>query len=222
VRKIGVLGGSFDPIHFGHLRSAEEVREACTLDRVYFVPAANPPQKPERQLADGRARLAMVELAIAGNPFFRASSMEIDRGGVSYSVDTLASFSAIEPGAALFFIVGIDAFRDMQTWRDTERIFELASLVVTSRPPAAADTSIAHLPVAARESFCYDPSTLSHRHRSGNVIRFLPITGIDVSATAIRRRACHGQSIRYLVPPAVEHFIAEHGLYLQHSGDFTG
>jgi nicotinate-nucleotide adenylyltransferase len=220
--KIGVLGGSFDPIHLGHLRSAEEVREALELELVYFVPAANPPHKPERRLADGQARLAMVELATAGNPCFRASSLEIDRGGVSYSVDTLAALSAISPAAELSFIVGMDAFREMQTWRDVPRIFELASVVVTSRPPVAVEPSITHLPVAARESFCYDPSTLSYRHRSGNSIRFLPITGIDVSATAVREHVRQHRSIRYLVPAEVERFIAENRLYLQDSGEIIG
>ncbi|MGH7899722.1 MAG: nicotinate-nucleotide adenylyltransferase, partial [Candidatus Binatia bacterium] len=138
-RRVGVIGGSFDPIHLGHLRSAEEVREAADLELVHFVPAANPPHKPDRRLADGRMRLAMVQLATATNPFFRASSLEIDRGGVSYSVDTLAVIAATERDAELHFIVGIDAFREMPTWRDVPRIFELATVVVTSRPPLDAE-----------------------------------------------------------------------------------
>jgi nicotinate-nucleotide adenylyltransferase len=212
-RRLGILGGSFDPVHLGHLRSAEEVREALSLERVYFVPAYQPPHKPQRRLADGRDRLAMLELAVADNPAFRASGVEIDRGGTSYSVDTLRSFTAGEPGASLFLIVGMDAYREMQTWKDAARIFELASVVVTSRPPDAARPSIEHLPVAAREAFCYDPSTLSYRHRIGTSLYFLPITGIDVSATAVRERVRQGRSIRYLVPSAVERLIAERGLY---------
>jgi nicotinate-nucleotide adenylyltransferase len=211
--RLGILGGSFDPVHFGHLRSAEEVREALALDRVYFVPANHPPHKPGRRLAEGRARLAMLQIAIAGNPVFRACDVELDRGGTSYSIDTVQSFVTTEPGAQLFFIVGIDTFREMHTWKDAARLFEVASVVVTSRPPSAVERSITHLPVAAQEAFCYDPSTLSYRHRSGTRLCFLPITGIDVSATAIRERSHRGQSIRYLVPPDVERYIRDHGLY---------
>lgn len=212
-RRIGLLGGTFDPIHVGHLRSAEEVREAFALERVYFVPAANPPHKPNGALADSGDRLQMVELAITDTPFFRASAIEIERGGPSYSVDTLRAMQTLETGASLWFIVGYDAFREMRSWRDADRIFELANLVVTTRPPVAFEPSIENLPVAAQESFCYDPSTRSYRHRSGTVLHFLPITALDVSATAIRRRVRQGRSIRYLVPAAVEAYIVERGLY---------
>jgi nicotinate-nucleotide adenylyltransferase len=212
-QRLGILGGSFDPIHLGHLRSAEEVREALTLDRVYFVPANHPPHKPERRLAEGGARLAMLEIAIAGNPAFRASPVELERGGTSYSIDTLQSFATTEPGALLFFIVGIDTFREIHTWKDVARLFEAASVVVTSRPPNAVERSIQHLPVAAQEAFCYDSATLSYRHRSGTRLCFLSIAGIDVSATDIRERAHRGQSIRYLVPADVERYIQQHGLY---------
>lgn len=217
--RLGILGGSFDPIHLGHLRSAEEVREALALDCVCFVPAHQPPHKPQRRLASGRDRLAMVEAAIADHPTFRVSPIEIERGGISYSVDTLEAFAARERGAALFFVLGIDAFGEMQTWKDVARMFELASVVVTSRQPLAVNRSIEHLPVAAREAFCYDPSTLSFRHRIGTTLQFLPITGIDVSATAIRERARRGLSIRHLVPPLVERYVREHQLY--RSGEST-
>lgn len=217
--RLGILGGSFDPIHFGHLRSAEEVREALELDRVYFVPAHEPPHKPQRRLAGGRDRLAMVEQAISDNPAFRVSAIEIERGGISYSVDTLEAFAERERGAVLYFVLGIDAFREIQTWKDVARMFELANMVVTSRPPLAAAPSIEHLPVAAREAFCYDPITLSFRHRTDTTLQFLPITGIDVSATGIRERARRGLSIRYLVPPSVERYVREHRLY--RSGEAT-
>jgi len=212
-RRVGILGGSFDPIHLGHLRSAEEVREAFALDAVAFVPANRPPHKPDRRLADGRQRLAMVELAVAGNPAFYASSVEINRGGVSYSIDTVEALTTIERDLELFFIVGIDAFGEMQTWKDATRLFSLANFVVTNRPPRATDTSIEHLPVAARQAFCYDPRTLSYRHRSGTRLYFHPITALDISATALRERVRRDQSIRYLVPPGVEQYIREHGLY---------
>jgi nicotinate-nucleotide adenylyltransferase len=213
VRAIGILGGSFDPIHHGHLRSAEEVREALALERVWIVPAATPPHKPGRELCDGPTRLRMVEIAIADNPAFAVAAVEIERGGISYTVDTLEHFRAAEPDASLHFIVGADQFREMHTWRDSARIFELTNVVVTSRPPLPAEPSIEHLPVAARESFCYDRGTLSYRHSSGTTLRFLPITALDVSATAIRAKLREGRSVKYLVPAGVERFIQQRGLY---------
>jgi nicotinate-nucleotide adenylyltransferase len=218
--RVGILGGSFDPIHVGHLRSAEEVCEALDLERVYFMPANQPPHKPERRLADGRHRLAMIERAIVDNPAFRVSAIEIDRGGISYSIDTLESFAASERPAAVYFIVGIDTFREMQTWKEAARLFEIVNVVVTNRPPRVVERSIEHLPVAAQEAFCYDPATLSYRHRSGTRVHFLPITGIDVSATSVRERVARGQSVRYLVPPSVERYIREHHLY--RSGESIG
>jgi nicotinate-nucleotide adenylyltransferase len=218
--RVGILGGSFDPIHLGHLRSAEEVREALELERVYFVPASAPPHKPQRRLAAGSDRLAMVERAIADNPAFRSCPLEIERGGTSYSIDTLEAFADVEPGADVHFIVGIDAFREIQTWKDVSRLFELANFIVTDRPPGVVEPSIEHLPVAAREAFCYDADTLSYRHRSGTRLQFLPITAIDISATAVRERVRRGRSIRYLVPHEVERYIRENQLYA--SGESIG
>ncbi|MGH7860520.1 MAG: nicotinate-nucleotide adenylyltransferase [Candidatus Binatia bacterium] len=211
MRGIGVFGGSFDPIHFGHLRAAEEVREALVLEGVVFVPAANPPHKTDVRLVDGALRLRMVELAIADHPRFSASPLEIERGGTSYSVDTLAAMR--KPDVSLHFIVGFDAFREIHTWRESERMFEIASVVVISRPPDDLDHSIGHLPVAARKRFCYDSDTQSYRHESGTVLRFLQITAIGISATAIRRRLRDGRSVRYMIPAAVERFVRERRLY---------
>jgi len=219
-RRIGILGGSFDPIHLGHLRCAEEVREAFALDVVAFVPANRPPHKPDRRLADGRQRLAMAAVAVAGNPAFYASRLEIDRGGISYSIDTLETMAASERDAELYFIVGVDAFGEIQTWKDAARLFGLASVVVTNRPPHATGSSIEHLPVAAQQAFCYDPGTLSYRHRSGTRLYFHSITALDISATALRERVRRGESIRYLVPPEVEQYIRERGLY--RSGESIG
>lgn len=212
-RKIGILGGSFDPIHLGHLRSAEEVREALGLDCVYFIPALNPPHKPNVHLTDGRHRMRMVELAVADNPFFRASDIEIRRRGTSYSVDTLLVLQKAEPDASLHFILGMDAFREMHTWRDPSRIFEIANVVVTTRPQHEMTPSIEHLPVAAREAFCYDLNTRSYPHRNGTVLHFLSITGLDISATVIRSRRREGGSVRYLLTPEVERYIRDHRLY---------
>ena len=118
----------------------------------------------------------------------RGSTIEIDRGGTSYSVDTLRAMRARMPDASLHFIVGFDAFREIHTWRDSERLFDITNIVVISRPPDVIDTSIDHLPVAAQKAFCYHPATQSYRHSSGTILRFLAITAIDVSASMIRQR----------------------------------
>jgi nicotinate-nucleotide adenylyltransferase len=215
--RIGIFGGTFNPIHLGHLRSAEEVREAQQLDRILFIPSATPPHKAVNGLVTAAHRLAMARLAVAGNPSFRVSTVEIERGGPSYSVDTLRLLRARMPAAQFFFILGIDAFREIATWRDYRGIFALANLVVTSRPPGPLLTprTTLHslLPVAARAEFCYRPVTRELEHSTGNRIVFQRISGLEISASAIRHQLLQQSSIRYLVPTSVERYIARHGLY---------
>jgi nicotinate-nucleotide adenylyltransferase len=210
-RRVGIFGGTFNPIHLGHLRSAEEVREAQHLDRVLFVPSATPPHKPRYGLVSAEHRLAMVRLAIAGNPYFEVSTIEIDRPGRSYSVDTLRALRAEMPGVSFVFIMGLDAFREIDTWKEYERVFELADLVVTSRPPLGEPDLRRALPVAVRARVCYPDKQLEHRRE--NRIIFQPVSDLNISASAIRQRCRRGLSIRYLVPAAVERYITRHGLY---------
>jgi nicotinate-nucleotide adenylyltransferase len=211
--RIGIFGGTFNPIHLGHLRSAEEVREQQQLDRVLFVPSAQPPHKREDGLAPAVHRLAMVKLAIAGNRSFRVSTIEVERRGRSYSVDTLRALRERLPGAQFAFIIGVDAYREIATWKDYESIFTLCDIIVTSRPPVVAASTRAALPVAVRRQFCYRISTRELEHRTGNRIIFQRISDLDISASAIRQRLSRHLSIRYLVPSAVERYIAQHGLY---------
>jgi len=210
--KTGILGGTFNPIHLAHLRIAEEVREACGLDEVLFIPAAIPPHKPELA-APFADRLAMVEAAIADHPHFRVSDLEARRSGKSFSVDTLELLRANDPAGERFFIVGLDSFRDIATWKDYNRIFTLAHLVVTARPGVDLPDPVAALPVAVRSEFCYDAQLKKLRHRCGNVVIFLEETRLDISSTLIRGKVASGASIRYLVPPAVATYIAAHDLY---------
>jgi nicotinate-nucleotide adenylyltransferase len=211
--RVGIFGGTFNPIHIAHLRSAEEVREAQRLDRVLFIPSARPPHKPRDGLVSAPHRLAMVKLAIAGNRHFRVSTIEIDRGGRSYSVDTLRSLRAALPNARFSFIMGIDAFHEIATWKDYRSLFALCDLVVTSRPPHDERPIAAALPVAVRSEFCYRADIETLEHRTGNRIIFQRVSGLDISASAIRRRLGGGRSVRYLVPAAVERYITRHGLY---------
>lgn len=210
---IGVLGGSFNPVHLGHLRAAEEIREGQALDEVLLVPAAVPPHKDTAGMAPAHHRLRMLELAIAGRAGLRAARLELDRPGPSYSIDTLRALRAEVGDARLVFAVGWDAFRDFATWKEHTEIFATCDVVVVTRPPAPARLTMDDIPVAAKEAFCYDPDSESFRHASGYVLSLQRITALDISAAAIRARVAARRSIRFLVPSAVEAYIEAHHLY---------
>ena len=199
---IGIFGGTFDPIHVAHLAVAEEAAEALGLERVLFVPAGEPPHKPGRPISAAADRLAMVELAIAGNERFAVDRIELDRVGPSYTVDTLESMRAVRLAAGLsddlLLILSAEAFLGLMTWREPRRVVELARLVVAPRdgyPEAGPEFLAAHLPdLADRATFLDSPR--------------LRLSGSD-----LRRRAADGRSLRYLVPDAVAAYIGDHGLY---------
>jgi nicotinate-nucleotide adenylyltransferase len=211
--RVGIFGGTFNPIHLAHLRSAEEVREVQRLDRILFVPSATPPHKRHDGIAPAAQRLAMVRLAIAGNPHFRVSTIEIDRRGRSYSVDTLRSLRERMPAVEFAFIMGLDAFREISTWKEYRSIFRLCDVIVTSRPAVEGALLPAALPVAVRAEFCYRPRIKQLEHSTGNRVIFQRISDLDISASSIRQRLRRGLSIRYLVPASVEGYIARQRLY---------
>jgi len=211
--RVGIFGGTFNPIHVGHLRSAEEVREAQQLDRILFVPSATPPHKQTDGLVTAAHRLAMVKLAIAGNPHFRVSTIEIDRGGRSYSVDTVRSLRERTPTADFAFIMGIDAFREIATWKDYRSLFALCDLIVTSRPPRPKSLGLSAIPVAVRREFCYRPRINVLEHQTGSRVIYQRISDLDISASTIRQRLRARLSIRYLVPASVAQYINRHQLY---------
>jgi nicotinate-nucleotide adenylyltransferase len=196
VTRLGVLGGTFDPVHIGHLLLAEASREGADLDRVVFVPAGFQWRKAGREITPGGQRCEMVRLAIEDNSAFSLSTLEIEREGPSYSEVTLAALAAENPGAELFFILGADALADLPNWHAPQRILDLATLVVASRP--GEDGSAA--PLAAL-------GDLQPR------IVWINMPAMAVSATAIRDRVRAGRSIRYLVPDSVREYIDENGLY---------
>lgn len=212
--KIGLFGGTFDPIHWGHLRSAEEVSETFGLDRVYFIPAAVPPHKRGQTTTPARDRLQMVRLAVAKNPRFRVSTIEIKRSGVSYSIDTIREFAARRPsGVSLYFIIGLDAFREIGTWKHFSEIFPLCNFIVTSRPGSKEKDPLKGTGVAVKKLFCYDFKQKNYRHESGTRIYFDELTDIAISASEIRALVKQDKSIRYLVPFEVENYIKRHALY---------
>jgi nicotinate-nucleotide adenylyltransferase len=214
--RIGLFGGTFDPIHWGHLRSAEEVREVMSLDRILFIPASSPPHKQSENVTSARGRLEMVRLATTNNPHFAVSTVEIERTGVSYSIDTLRFFVSKNGGRdSYFFILGFDAFREIGTWKDFREIFPLCHFVITSRPEKDHPSLFRQIPIAVRRLFCYDFETRAYHHQSGTDLYFVKLTDIAISSSDIRQRAKEGKSIRYLVPLEVENYIKEHGLYRQ-------
>lgn len=199
--RIGVFGGSFDPVHLGHLTVAQDAVEQLELDRLLFVPAAISPHKQDAVPTEGRHRLAMLRLATEDNPSFAVSDMELARGGVSYTVETLAHVHEACPKADLFFIVGLDSLRDMHRWRQVDRIFDLCTVVPLARggeDPAAVE----------RQSGLPDPL------KKQLLDRLIRIHEVEVSSSEIRMRAAEGLSLRYLVPPGVQMYIAEHHLYV--------
>jgi nicotinate-nucleotide adenylyltransferase len=213
---VGIVGGTFDPIHVAHLRVAEEVREAEDLAEVRLVPAAVPPHKTGRAVTAAAHRLRMTELAAADVPGFRVWDVELGRQGPSYSVDTLRALRAeLGPAARIVFVLGRDAFAEFATWREPEAILGLADLVVVTRPPWPEALRIEDFPVAAQGALRYDPASECIRHASGRRVRLLPVTALDVSATALRARVAAGRSIRFLVPASVEDYIRRHGLYTE-------
>jgi nicotinate-nucleotide adenylyltransferase len=196
--RVGIVGGTFDPIHLGHLIIAEEARVQLGLERVIFIPAGRPWLKGSEPSASPKDRLEMTRLAVRSHPSFRCASIEVERGGNTYTVETLEVLSRSLPGAELFYVVGLDSLREFHRWRSPARILELATLVVLlrpgyRRPPLNALRGVAP---AAEER-----------------VRILKGPLMEVSSTDIRRRVAEGRSIRYLVPPEVEEYIARRGLY---------
>jgi nicotinate-nucleotide adenylyltransferase len=211
---IGIFGGTFDPVHLGHLRAAEDVREQLALAEIRFVPAATPPHKNARTVTPPAARLRMLELATEGIPGFRVWPIELERSGPSYSVDTIRALrSALGPAARIAFVLGRDAFAEFDTWKDHPAIFGLCDVVVMTRPPHREDLVLADIPVASRQAFCYDAASGSFHHESGHRVIPLSVVPLDISATDIRSRLASGRSVRFLVPPAVEAYLGSSGLY---------
>ncbi|HZV82257.1 MAG TPA: nicotinate-nucleotide adenylyltransferase [Geobacteraceae bacterium] len=211
--RLGIIGGTFNPIHLAHLRIAEEVRDRLTLDRVIFIPAARPPHKEPNDYLVFEHRLAMVELAIEDNPGFSVSSLEEELGGTSYSVHTLTELRSLYPGDELYFIIGSDSYRDISSWYRYAEIFSLSNLAVVERPGAEIADLRSPLPVAMATEFCYDSDALRLTHRSGFSVYYLAGIPLAISSSEIRRLARKGCSLRYLLPEKVAGYIEEKRIY---------
>jgi nicotinate-nucleotide adenylyltransferase len=201
--RLGVFGGTFDPPHVGHLMIAERARDQLRLDRVMFIPSGNPPHKRRRQLSPAPDRVAMTRLAVRGNPAFRVSTLEVARPGSSYTVDTLRTLRARNPGARLYLLIGEDSLNELHTWHEPESVHALATLVVAPRPGGAA-------PRPHRRD---RQSSAGAAIRRGTRTVWLDGPRLELSSSGIRARVRAGRSIRHLVPEPVERYLAARELY---------
>jgi nicotinate-nucleotide adenylyltransferase len=198
-RRIGIIGGTFDPVHNGHLYIANALRAALDLERVVWVPAGRPPHKTGQIVSSDRDRLAMLELALAGSETDQISTIDIERSGPSYTADTLEILAERFTPAQLFFLMGEDSLRDLPMWHDPERLLQAAELAVAARPGVDADL----------ESVVRRVPTVQGR------VHLIPTKDVAISSSDIRRWVGEHQSIQGLVPAAVEAYIWDHRLYMQ-------
>jgi|Deesub1362B_J571_1020462.scaffolds.fasta_scaffold00010_172 nicotinate-nucleotide adenylyltransferase len=208
------LGGTFNPIHYGHLRMAEEVREALNLDKVVFIPSSIPPLKTE-DVAPADLRLQMLRIALKDNPFFEISDIECRRSGKSYTVDTIKIIREEEPDLEPIFILGIDAFLEMPLWHRPDELIKLCDFAVVKR-------SCADFKDLSRSPFLrsLEPEEKTDSYRSlrlisGRRVFWIECTVLDISASDIRQRLREGRSIKYLLPESVESFIISNQIYFQ-------
>jgi nicotinate-nucleotide adenylyltransferase len=191
-KKIGILGGTFDPIHLGHLVLAEQVKEKLGLDKVIFIPSASPPHKSKRKLSPAKDRFHMTKLALESNSTFLVSDIELKRKGLSYTVETLKQLKKQYPDSEIYFLTGSDVLDEIHTWKNPEQIYKLAKVVIAIRPGFDSFDSKNHF---AKKSM------------------IVPITSVDISSTQIRERVKKEQSIKYLVPAKVEEYIKKKRLF---------
>ncbi|MEO2036952.1 MAG: nicotinate-nucleotide adenylyltransferase [Planctomycetaceae bacterium] len=196
--RLGIFGGTFDPVHYGHLLLAEICRQELALDEVRFVPAGNPPHK-SGDISKGHARADMVKLAVSGYPEFTVDRREIRRAGPSFTVLTLDEITQENPNSELFFLMGADSLCDFPTWREPERILELSTVVAVNRP--GVEPSVPNGPMTDMGGL--DPAR----------ILLLSMPGTDISASDLRNRVRDGRGLRFLTPRSVEAFLTEHKLY---------
>lgn len=206
--RVGIMGGTFDPIHHGHLVAASEVADRYGLDVVIFVPTGTPWQKRDTRVSPAEDRYLMTVIATASNPRFRVSRVDIDRGGDTYTVDTLRDIRALYPQAELFFITGADALGKIVTWRDWESMFDLAHFVGVTRPGYELPGS--GTPTGAPDEG--DAHPLQREVAAGR-LSLVEIPAMAISSTQCRARAATGRPVWYLVPDGVVQYIAKHGMY---------
>ncbi len=197
--RLGLFGGTFDPVHYGHLLLAEQCKEQCKLNEIHFIPAGDPPHKEKGIMTAGKKRVEMLEFATACAPSFHVNKIELEREGTTYTVDTLQAIQAEQPGAELFFLMGADSLDDLPTWKNPEEIAQFATIVAVNRGGESLPT-LTGITNALGEEIAAS-------------IQFVTIPSVSFSSSDIRQRIAEDRSIRYMVPRAVEAYIWEQRLY---------
>lgn len=216
--RLGILGGTFDPIHLGHLRAAEEIGQEMDLEKVYLIPSASPPHKTEEPLTQFRHRMTMATLAVGDSSLLDVQDLEGNRPGLSYSIETLREFhNVFGPDLDLFFILGVDAFLEIKTWKEYQSLFHHAHFVVIERPGyphERLESLLLDLCLEVKEEQQYSVLLTP----SGNSIMLVAVLNpMDISSTQIRKMVAKGKSIHFLVPESVRKYIIEKGLYKDHA-----
>ena len=219
--RIGLFGGTFNPVHYGHLRAAKEVCEGFNLKNLYFIPSALPPHKDIKDVASAVDRIEMTRMAVADNPEFILSDVELKRPGLSYTIDTVKHFQEIQSAKTeLFLIMGVDAFLEIDTWKSFEQLFRMLPMIIMTRPfPDGRPCSLEWTDMTdfiqnkISKSYRFSEKNGCYRHHRDHPVYRFNISMLDISATKIRQLIRQGQSIRYLVPECVEKYIYEQGIY---------
>jgi len=219
--RIGLFGGTFNPVHYGHLRAAKEVCEGFDLRSLYFIPSALPPHKDIQDVASVEDRLEMTRLAVAGNPEFVLSDVELKRPGLSYTIDTVKHFKkSLNADVDLFLVMGIDAFIEIDTWKSFKQLFRMLPMIIMTRPrPDSRPHSLewenmtAFIQEKISRSYQFSAEDGCYRHDRHHPVYRFNISMLDISGTRIRKQVQQGQSIRFLVPESVENYIYERGIY---------
>ncbi len=201
MRRIGIMGGTFDPIHYGHLVTAEVARHAFELAQVVFVPSGRPPHKRVRQVSPDNHRYLMAVLATVTNPQFEVSRVELDRPGPSYAIDTVAHFKGQDAGNEIFFITGADAILEIATWERHKELFNLCHFIAATRPGYQMDELASLRSLLDKDEF--------------DRIHSLEVPALAISSSDIRSRLIHGEPVKYLLPESVERYILKNSLYLR-------
>lgn len=220
LRKVGLYGGTFNPIHVGHLRVAEDALRDADLDCIYFIPSSEPPHKRSIGLAPAEARLAMVQLTIGGHPRLKSSDLEIKRGGPSYSIDTVRQFRTMTAaGQEIYFLIGVDAFLEIHTWMRFIQLFEETGFIVVSRPGSGQWSAAMRKELASYVKTHIAPEYIMDSHARQLIhptlkpIRPLSVTPVDIASSQIRKMIAQQKNFARWVVPKVERYIEEKGLY---------
>ena len=218
---VGLFGGTFNPIHIGHLRTASEVAEAFNLERVFLIPTSLPPHKEIHGIAPPEKRLEMTRLAVEGNPVFRVSDVELKRSGISYTIDTVKYFKGVFTDQdALFLIMGMDAFLEVDTWKSFKELFQLIPVIIMERPGMdhrgylIKNDLLEFIRDKISDAYQFNVNKACYCHNALQTIYHIKVSLLDISGTKIRNLIRKEKSIRFLVPENVEDYIYEQGLYL--------